>query len=110
MTDTSKEILHLIETCLAEKDPIKAIGIALGNGGPDTVVGKMEKKGWFLNALYRALEKVPCWYAQFYRLKGLRPIKDSFATGETPAVAISEAAKAALERGGSDAQIFMVTY
>ncbi len=38
---TNTDLLKLIDSCLAEKDPIKAIGMALGDGGPDTVVGKM---------------------------------------------------------------------
>ncbi len=76
-----------------EWHPTQNITQALGDGGPDTVVGALETKGWTIWALRKALDGSGRYYCAFINKYSIP--KAGF--GNTPATAISEAAKAALE-------------
>jgi hypothetical protein len=71
-------------------NPSTNIKQALGDGGPGTVVGMMKEKGFALKL--DQMDKA--WWAAFY--KGSKKIIENYDLS-TPAAAICEAAKSALE-------------
>jgi len=101
---TNEQILKLIDYCLAEKDPIKAIGIALGDSGPGTVVGKMVELD-FLLLLEQSKTGFTASFIKSYGAPTMHvPLSNVGTTRFKPAAAICEAAyKALMEKNNGNA-------